>query len=90
MTARNARNSGLTHPFFLSRDEQYEYVELIEIVQNISGIERIANRAEILLDKDLLQFTTRLRHLLMKDKDAQDKMREDVERNDEHRTGPGC
>lgn len=77
--------SGLLFPIHLSLSERLEFMDLVEIVQNATGIEHIANRVEVMFDKDVQPFTTRIRHLLMKDHEIQD-----MERNDEHRTGPGC
>lgn len=59
--------SGLPSIHQLSNEERYEYVQLVEILQNMTGIQFIAHNATVMFDKDCKVFTTRIRDLLIKD-----------------------
>ncbi len=73
------RCGGLPWLTQLSVTEQNEYYELIAIVQNVTGIEHIANRAEVMHDETVKPLLSRIRHLISKDLISKDKVRSELE-----------
>lgn len=56
--------SGMPHPNFVTDDERQEYWDLIQIIQNITGIEHISSNPYIMFDKDVKPFCSRILQLM--------------------------
>jgi hypothetical protein len=62
------QGSGMPSISNCSREEKFEYAELIGITQTITGIEHIASNGEVMVDPLVAPFRERMRALIMKDK----------------------